>query len=110
VGVPDVPTAPLAAFGLIAGFGVAVATGSRPVGGLVLAIFGIWCLLLWDRRDGRRTAVTLGACGLGAFVASHILGLVIGAWPAVLTAAAFTAAMAWRLSDSRRPARLTSRA
>ncbi len=104
----ELPTAPIAAGGLIAGFGVAVATGSRPAGGLVLAIFGIWCLVTWARRDGRRTAAVLGACGLGAFVASHVLGLVIGAWPAVFTAAAFTAAMAWRLSDARRsPRRLT---
>jgi tetrahydromethanopterin S-methyltransferase subunit C len=100
--VPEIPTAPVAALGLIAGFGVALATDSRPLGGLVLSIFGIWCLVAWDRRDGRRTAVRLGACGLGAFVASHILGLVIGAWPAVFTAAAFTAAMAWRLSDAHR--------
>jgi hypothetical protein len=101
--VSDLPTAPVAALGLIAGFAVAVGTGSSPLGGLVLAIFGIWCLVTWDRRDGRRTAVVLGACGLGAFVASHILGLVIGAWPAVLTAAVFTAAVSWRLSDARRP-------
>jgi len=106
--VPGVPTAPIAAFGLIAGFGVAEATGSRPLGGLVLAIFAIWCVVAWDRRDGRRTAVVLGLCGLGAFVASHILGLVIGAWPAVFTAAAFTALVAWRLSDARRrPGRLS---
>jgi len=101
--VSEVPTAPVAAAGLIAGFGVAVATGSRPLGGLVLAVFGIWCLVTWARRDGRRTAVLLGACGLGAFVASHILGLLVGAWPAVLVAAGFTGAMSWRLSDSRRP-------
>jgi tetrahydromethanopterin S-methyltransferase subunit C len=109
--VSELPTAPLAAAGLIAGFGVAVATGSRPLGGLVLAAFGIWCLVIWDRRDGRRTAVQLGVCGLGAFVASHVLGLLIGAWPAVFTAAAFTAAMAWRLSDAhRRPRRIAGRA
>jgi hypothetical protein len=107
--VPEIPTAPVAAAGLIAGFGVAVASGSRPLGGLVLSIFGIWCLVAWDRRDGRRTAVRLGACGFGAFVASHLLGLVIGAWPAVLTAAAFTAAMSWRLSDARRPPRRLAR-
>ena len=106
----ELPTAPVAAFGLLAGFGVAVATGSRPLGGLVLAIFGVWCLLAWDRRDGRRTAVQLGACGLGAFVASHILGLLIGAWPAVFVAAAFTGAMAWRCSDAkRRPSGLPGR-
>ena len=101
----ELPTAPIAAGGLIAGFGVALATGSRPLGGVVLAVVGIWCLVTWSRRDGRRTAAILGASGLGAFVASHILALAIGAWPAVFTAAAFTAAMAWRLSDARRPAR-----
>ena len=35
-----VPTAPVAAAGLISGFGVAVATGSRPLGGVVLAALG----------------------------------------------------------------------
>jgi predicted membrane-bound dolichyl-phosphate-mannose-protein mannosyltransferase len=104
----ETPTAPIAAFGLIAGFAVALATGSRPLGGVVLAILGTWCLITWNRRDGRRTAAVLGVCGLAAFAASHVLGLVIGAWPAVFTAAAFTAAMAWRLSDARRsPRRLT---
>jgi hypothetical protein len=36
-----VPTSLLAATGLIAGFGVAVGTGSRPLGGLVMAAFGL---------------------------------------------------------------------
>ena len=31
------------------------------------------------------------------------VGLVIGAWPAVLLTAAATAAVYWRASDSRRP-------
>jgi hypothetical protein len=43
--------------------------------------------------------------GLVAFAASHVLGRVIGAWPSVFTVAAATAALCWRLSDSRRPRR-----
>lgn len=96
-------TAPLAAAGLLAGFGVAVATGSRPLGGVVLAAFGISCIAVWLRRDGRRTAVRLTVVGLLALAISHVLGLVIGAWPAVLVVAAVTAAVCWRVSDSRRP-------
>jgi hypothetical protein len=96
-------TAPLAAAGLIAGFAVAVATGSRPLGGVVLVAFGLACIAVWLRRDGRRTAVWLTAAGLLAFAISHGLGLVIGAWPAVLVVAAVTAAVCWRVSDSRRP-------
>jgi hypothetical protein len=100
------PTAPLAAAGLIAGFGVAVGTGSRPLGGVVLAAFGLSCIAVWSHRDGRRTTVRLTVAGLLAFALSHVLGLVIGAWPSVLVVSAVTAALCWRLSDSRRSARL----
>jgi thiol:disulfide interchange protein len=99
----DLATAPIAAVGLIAGFGVAVGSGSRALGGVVLACFGLWCIAIWLRRDGRRTAVRLTVVGLLAFALSHVLGLVIGAWPAVLLAAAATAAASWRLSDAHRP-------
>ena len=94
-------TAPIAATGLVAGFGVAVATGSRPLGGVVLAACGLSCIAVWLRRDGRRTTVQLTAAGLLAFALSHVLGLVIGAWPSVIVVAAATAALCWRLSDSR---------
>lgn len=96
-----VPTAPLAATGLVAGFGVAVASGSRPLGGVVMAAFGLSCIAVWLRRDGRRVAVQLTATGLLAFVLSHVLGTVIGAWPSVLVVSAATAGLCWRLSDSR---------
>jgi hypothetical protein len=96
-----VATAPIAAFGLIAGYGVAVASGSRPLGGLVLAACGLVCVGIWLRRDGRRTALLLTIAGLTAFVLSHVIALVIGAWPAVLIAAAAIAALCWRVSDSR---------
>jgi hypothetical protein len=102
--VGRIATAPIAAGGLIAGFGVAVGTGSRPIGGMVLAACGCVCIAVWLRRDGRRTAGLLTGAGLVAFAMSHVLGRVIGSWPAVLVAAAGTAAVCWQQSDSRRPA------
>lgn len=97
------PTAPIAAIGLIAGYGVAVASGSRPLGGVVLALFGLVCIAVWARRDGRRTTIWLSVVGLGAFALSHVLALAIGAWPAVLLVAAVTFAACRRFSDARRP-------
>jgi hypothetical protein len=96
-----VMTAPIAATGLVAGFGVAVASGSRPLGGVVLAGCGLACIAVWLRRDGRRVTIQLTAAGLFAFALSHVLGLVIGAWPSVIVVAAATAALCWRLSDAR---------
>ena len=98
---PRLPTAPLAAGGLIAGFAVAVASGSRPLGGIVLASVGLTCVSIWRRRDGARTAAVLAVVGLLAFALSHLLGLLIGSWPAVLTAAAIVAGASWRFSDAR---------
>jgi hypothetical protein len=103
-----VVTAPIAAAGLIAGFAVAVGTGSRPAGGVVMAMCGLVCIAIWVRRDGRRTAAALTGTGLAAFVLSHLLGPLIGAWPAVLVVSAATAAVCWRASDSRRPGRALS--
>jgi hypothetical protein len=94
-----VPTSLLAALGLIAGFGTATSTGSRPLGGAVMALFGLTCIYFWVRRDGHATAVRLTLVGLTAFVVSHLLGLAIGAWPAVLLVSAATAWCCWRWSD-----------
>ena len=99
--MPEVPTAPVAAGSLIAGYAVAAGSGSRPLGGLVLAAGGLWCIRAWSRRDGAGTAARLGGFGLGAFIASHLLAPAIGAWPAVLCVSAATAAVAWRGSDAR---------
>ena len=93
-------TAPIAAFGLIAGFGAAVASGSRPLGGLVLAVSGATCVVVWLRRDGRRVTALLTFSGLVAFAISHVLGRVIGAWPSVIVVAAACGALCWRLSDA----------
>ena len=96
-----IPTAPVAAASLIAGFAIAVSTGSRPLGGIVLAIGGLWCIQAWARRHGRRTALILGCVGFVAFVVSHLLGLVIGAWPSVLCVSAVVAAVVWTQADAR---------
>jgi hypothetical protein len=96
-----IPTAPLAAGSLIVAYAVVVATGSRPLGGVVLAIGGLWCIRIWARRHGTRTAAKLAGVGFAAFVLSHVLALAVGAWPSVLIAAAATAAASWALADSR---------
>jgi hypothetical protein len=97
------PTAPLAAAGLIGGFAIAVGSGSRPLGGVFMAACGLPCIATWLRRDGRVTAAGLTVTGLAAFAASHILGPAIGAWPAVILVSAVTGGACWRWSDSRRP-------
>jgi hypothetical protein len=97
------PTAPIAAGTLIVGYAVAASTGSRPLGGVVLLLGGLWCIRAWARRHGARTAVTLACVGFTAFVLSHLLALAIGAWPSVLLLSAAVAAAAWTQADSREP-------
>jgi hypothetical protein len=108
--VRHTPTAPVAAGTLIVGYAVAVSTGSRPLGGVVLLIGGLWCIQAWARRHGKRTAVTLACVGFGAFVISHLLALAIGVWPSVLLVAAVMAVTAWTQADSRRPRLMRARA
>ena len=95
------PTAPVAGGTLIVGYAVASATGSRPLGGVVLLLGGLWCIRAWSRRHGTRTAATLAAVGVGALILSHLLALGIGAWPSVLLVAAVMAAAAWSRADAR---------
>jgi len=95
------PTAPVASGTLIVGYAVASSTGSRTLGGVVLAAGGLWCVQTWRRRHGGRTAATLALVGLGAFVLSHPLALAVGPWPSVLLAAAAMAAATWTQADSR---------
>ena len=94
------PTAPIAAASLIVGYAVVLATGSRTLGGIALALGGLWCIHAWLQRHGARTAATLGCVGLGLFVASHLLALVIGAWLSVLVVAGAMAWAAWVRADS----------
>jgi hypothetical protein len=87
---------------LIVGFAVALGTGSRPLGGLVLLAGGVWCVREWTRRHGAATGAILAGAGVCAFVASHLLALAIGAWPAVLLVSAAMAAVAWTWADAHR--------
>jgi len=98
-----IPTAPVAAGTLIAGYAVASASGSRPLGGLVLLIGGMWCVRAWSARHDARTAMTLTTVGLVAFIASHVLAVAIGAWPSVLAVATFAGAVVWVRADVREP-------
>jgi hypothetical protein len=103
------PTAPLAAGSLIVGYAVVAATGSRPLGGVVLAIGGLCCIRIWLHRHGARTATRLAGVGFAAFVASHVLALAVGPWPAVLIVAAATGAVTWALADAHELAPSLSR-
>jgi hypothetical protein len=100
-----IPTAPIAAASLVVGYAVVLATGSRALGGVILALGGLWCIHAWLQRHGARTAATLGLVGLGLFIASHLLALVVGAWPAVLVVAGVMGVVAWVWADSPRVAR-----
>ncbi len=104
-----IPTAAVAAGALVAGYAVAVGSGSRPLGGLVLLAGGAWCARQWARRDGRRVAAALTGVALTAFVISHVLALAIGAWPAVLTVAVVTGAVVWVRFDGLSAARAEAR-
>ena len=95
------PTSALAAGSLIGGYAIAAASGSRPLGGLVLAAGGLYCARIWAERHGPRTALTLTGAGLVAFAASHVLAHAIGAWPSVLTVAAATGALVFVCSDRK---------
>jgi hypothetical protein len=94
------PTAPLAAGALIVGYAVAVGSGSRPLGGLVLVVGAVPCMRAWTLRRGPRTASTLTGVGLAALILSHLIALATGAWPAVLISAAAMGAAAWIYADA----------
>jgi hypothetical protein len=98
------PTAPVAAGSLIGGYLVARETGVRPLGGVVLAAGGVVMTRQWARKSGPVKAGALLGIYLGGFGASHPLAKKIGAWPAVLTVSALSAAASWTLSDSQTPA------
>jgi len=99
------PSAPLAAGTLLAGWAAVEVTGSRSAGGAVLLAGGLGCAALWRRRHGTRTALALSGLGLGAFALSHVLSLGLGvpAWPAVISVSAVTAAIVWAKADAPGP-------
>jgi hypothetical protein len=73
---------------LPAGFGVAVATGVRPLGGVVLL-----ALAVLAGRELRSRQTTWYATVLLCFVASHLLADVTGAWGAVAIVTAVATAV-----------------
>lgn len=81
-------TWPVASGSLIAGFGVAQATGVRPLGGVVLAAGAGWCALRWRRSVGTARSAALVAVYIAAFVASHLIADTVGTWGAVFLVAA----------------------
>lgn len=98
----SLPTAPVAAAGLVGGYLVARTTGIRPLGGAVLAGAGVLAGRGWMDKGGPATTAALTAIYLGGFGASHPLAKKVGAWPSVLGVAAVSAAASHVLSDRRR--------
>lgn len=95
------PTAPVAAASLVAGYGVARTTGTRPLGGLVFATGTAWCGREWARRRGTPVAAALVGFQLRAFFASHRLARKLGAWPSVLVTPAMSGTAAAFVGDRR---------
>lgn len=84
--------APIAgAASLIAGFAVAQATGLRWLGGIVVIAGGAWCAWQFYRLAGLARTIAAVTIFAIAFVVSHPLGNVIGAWPAVLVVSVLAA-------------------
>lgn len=94
-----VPTAPVAAGSLIAGWQVARTTKRRPLGGAVLAVAGAWCFRRWTRRAGAVRAAVLLAVYTAAFGGSHPLAKRIGSWPSVLTVSGVSGVACWLIAD-----------
>jgi uncharacterized membrane protein YjjB (DUF3815 family) len=97
------PTWPVAALGLTVGFAVAVVTDVRWLGGIVLLAAATWCGRIWLRDHGPRVTAALVGVFLAAFVLSHLLGHLIGAWPSVATVSAITGLVTWAVADRRPP-------
>jgi hypothetical protein len=97
------PSSLVAALTLVLGYAVAAGTGVRPLGGVVLLAGLAFCWVLWSARAGTTTAVTLVVAFGVAFAGSHLLALVISAWPSVLVVAGLMAGLSWLLADRRAP-------
>ncbi|MDH6577547.1 hypothetical protein [Kitasatospora sp. MAP5-34] len=87
-----IPTAVVAAAGLVGGYGVARWSGRREFGGGVLAVAGGVAAVQWQRQAGTAAAVGLTGLYVAAFGGSHPLAKRIGAWPAVFAVAGVVAA------------------
>ena len=99
--MPTIPTAPIAAVGLIGGYAAARYSGRRELGGLVSAAVGAWCARQWARSAGRSGAAALLGVYVGGLGASHPLAKKLGAWPSVFTVAGVSAAASYLAADRR---------
>ncbi|MEZ7003213.1 hypothetical protein [Streptomyces sp. AD55] len=96
-----VPSALVAAGGLVGGYGVARWTRRRPLGGVVLAAAGTVAARQWHERAGATAAGALSAAYVAAFAGSHPLARKVGAWPAVFGVAGAVALASWAVADRR---------
>ncbi len=90
-----ITVAVVAALSLVAGFAIALLTGNRLAGGIVLLAGGVWCAIQLLRMAGPWRTVVVGLFYVAAFAVSHPLGAIIGSWASVLLVAAVTAAVAY---------------
>ncbi|MFC4328425.1 hypothetical protein ACFPC0_11360 [Streptomyces andamanensis] len=96
-----IPTAAVAATGLVGGYGVARWTKKRQLGGAVLAVAGTAAAQQWRRQAGGRAAGALTAAYVAAFAGSHPLAKKVGAWPSVFGVAGAVALASWAVADRR---------
>ncbi|MFD9391855.1 hypothetical protein ACFWBB_14315 [Streptomyces sp. NPDC060000] len=96
-----VPSAVIAAGGLVGGYGVARWTRQRPLGGVVLAVAGAAAARQWQQQAGGKAAGALTATYVAAFAGSHPLAKRVGAWPSVFGVAGAVALASWAVADRR---------
>ncbi|MFF0202208.1 hypothetical protein [Streptomyces sp. NPDC005017] len=97
----QVPSALVAASGLVGGYAVARWTRKRQLGGVVLAAAGVAAAQRWRRQAGVPAAGALSAAYVAAFAGSHPLAKKVGAWPAVFGVAGAMAVASWAVADRR---------
>ncbi|MFH9418139.1 hypothetical protein [Streptomyces rochei] len=96
-----VPSAVVAASGLVGGYGVARWTKRRELGGAVLAVAGAAAARQWRTRAGGPAAGALTAAYVAGFAGSHPLAKKVGAWPSVLGVAGAVALASWTVADRK---------
>ena len=97
--MPNPPTAPVVATGLVGGFAIAKYSGRREFGGLFYAACGAWCAREWARTGGAKLTLPLGLTYVAAFGGSHPLAKKIGPWPSVAAVTAIAAGTAATFAD-----------